>query len=156
MKKQKQNANPIELLNIYYDEWKYRLDRFRKQMVQSFIVIFFVITLPISISFFNNVQIPHAIPLLLFPISGLCLSFVFLFYCLSESSRIATLRNKITQIISDNFPEKYLKYPCTSSTTKNFSLFKMSMAVWIPIGLTIVNIIISAIMIYLIVNNEIT
>ena len=53
MKKEKQNINTIELLNIYYDEWKYRLDRFRKQMAQSFIVIFFVITLPISISFFN-------------------------------------------------------------------------------------------------------
>ena len=31
----------------------------------------------------------------------------------------------------------------------------MNMTVWIPIGLTIVEIIISAIMIYLIINNEI-
>ena len=156
MGKKKQNANPIELLNIYYDEWKYRLDRFRKQMVQSFIVIFFVITLPISISFFNNIQIPHAIPLLLYPISGLCFSFLFLFYCLSESSSLTTLRNKITLIISDNFPEQYLKYPCSPNSPKHFSLFKMNMTVWIPIGLTIVEIIISAIMIYLIINNEIT
>lgn len=155
MGKRKQNANPIELLNIYYDEWKYRLDRFRKQMVQSFIVIFFVITLPISISFFNNIKIPNALPLLLFPISGLCLSFVFLFYCLSESSRIITLRDKITLIIRDNFPEQYLKYPCSQNSSKHFSLFKLSMTIWIPIGLTIVEIIISAIMIYLIVNNAI-
>lgn len=153
MKKEKQNINTIELLNIYYDEWKYRLDRFRKQMTQSFIVIFFVITLPISISFFNNIKIPNAIPLLLFPISGLCLSFVFLFYCLSESSRIATLRNKITLIIIDNFPDKYLKYPHSQNSSKHFSLFKISMTIWVPMGLTIVEIVISAIMIYLITNN---
>ena len=109
MGKRKQNTNLIELLNLYYDEWKYRLDRFRKQMTQSFIVIFFVITLPISIRFFNNIKIPDAIPLLLFPLSGVCLSFIFLFYCLSESSRITTLKNKIKLIINDNFPEKYHK-----------------------------------------------
>lgn len=155
MGKRKQNTNPIELLNLYYDEWKYRLDRFRKQMTQSFIVIFFVITLPISIRFFNNIKIPDAIPLLLFPLSGVCLSFIFLFYCLSESSRITTLKNKIKLIINDNFPEKYHKYQYLQYDTKHFSFFKISMKIWIPIGLTIVEIIISAIMVYLITNKAI-
>lgn len=154
--KNKKNNNNIDLLNIYYDEWKYRLDRFRKQMTQSFIVIFFTSTLPISISFFNNIHIPSAIPFMLFPISGICLTMTFLLYCLSEASRIATLRKKISLIISDNFPKQYTKYPSSSSNNqKHFSLLKMSMPVWIPIMLSVIEIVIAVIMIYLIANNAI-
>lgn len=32
--------NNIELLKLYYDEWKYRLDNFRKHMTQLVILIF--------------------------------------------------------------------------------------------------------------------
>ena len=32
--------NNIELLKLYYDEWKYRLDNFRKHLLQTSIVIF--------------------------------------------------------------------------------------------------------------------
>lgn len=147
--------NNIELLKLYYDEWKYRLDNFRKHMTQLVILIFFTSSLPITVNIFNDIQIPK-MPLLVFPISGLLLSIVFLWYCFSEASRIATLDLKIKLIISENFPVPYAKTALIHMSNKKiFAIFNKRMTIWVPLALTIIEVCIAVFMIYLIQNDAI-
>lgn len=71
--------NNISLLKLYYDEWKYRLDNYRKQIYKIIIVIFFTTTLPISIGIFDKVIIPN-IALTIYPLLGLVLTYSFFLY----------------------------------------------------------------------------
>lgn len=147
--------NNIELLKLYYDEWKYRLDNFRKQLLQASIVIFFTSSLPITINLFNDVKIPR-MPLILFPIAGIGLTIIFMAYCLAEASRINTLDSQIKLIIKENFSSQYHKnslIPVISNKPLKFLCKKMT--IWIPIALACFEIIIAIFMILLIYNDAI-
>lgn len=146
-------TNNLELLKIYYDEWKYRLDHMRKQLVQFYVVIFFTTTLPITIGLFDGVIMPN-LPLIVFPICGILLTIIFLLYCMSEAARIKSLDSKIKLIIEDNFPRKYSKTvlrPINNSTKKAPFIYKWPMTAWIPLFLAIAEFILAGVMLYLII-----
>ena len=148
--------NNSELLKIYYDEWKYRLDHMRKQLIQSYIVIFFTTTLPITIGVFEGITIPN-LPLIIFPVTGILLTMVFLLYCMSEAARIKSLDMKIKLIIKENFPQQYSKTKLTTvikHSKKEPTIYKWSMTAWIPIIMAIAELILAGIMLYLIIGEK--
>lgn len=138
--------NNISLLKLYYDEWKYRLDNYRKQIYKIIIVIFFTTTLPISIGIFDKVIIPN-IALTIYPLLGLVLTIVFFVYCCAESSRICALDKLIKLIISDTFDNKYKKDNLQPIFIKKFLFFhKMRITIWLPIILMALELVIVCIM----------
>ena len=103
--------NMLELLKLYYEEWKFRQENLWKRIIQFFVIIFFTSTLPISIKVFdssNEIVIPNKL-LIFFPIAGIFLTIFFLWFCLAESIRINTNDTKIKLIINNLFPPAYGK-----------------------------------------------
>ncbi len=83
----------IELLKLYWEEWKFRQENLWKRIIQFFVINFFTSTLPLTVNMFS-VHLPN-VSLLIFPVSGILLVLFFLWFCLSESTRIRTcLKNK--------------------------------------------------------------
>ena len=151
---QKDDNNNITLLNIYYDEWKYRLDNFRKQIYKLIVVIFFTTTLPITINLFNEIKLPN-VSLYVFPITGFLLTIIFVFYCLAEATRIASLDKKIKLIIKNHCRNEYCKdklEPILGKKSNKF--FEKKMTVWMPLALALLEVILVATMIYLITTNS--
>lgn len=149
-------TNNLELLKIYYDEWKYRLDHMRKQLLQSYVVIFFTTTLPITIGIFDGITLPN-LPLIVFPICGILLTIVFLLYCMSEAARIKSLNLKIKLIIKENFPRRYSKTilrPFVNSTKKTPAIYIWPMTAWIPLIMAIAEFILAGVMLYLIIGKK--
>ncbi len=155
MSEEKEREHNVELLKIYLDEWKYRLDKFRNHLGQIVVLIFFTSSLPITVNIFGDIEIPN-IPLAVFPITGILFSVVFLVYCLSEAARIATLDTQIKLIIRDNFSEKYAKTALVPIMNgKLAKILNHRMAIWVPISLALIEVIIAVVMIILIFNNAI-
>jgi len=150
------------LLNIYWEEWKFRQENLWKRIIQFYVIIFFVSTLPITVKVFDRVDISFFNYLLTFPIAGLLLTLFFLWFCLSESSRINSVDDKIKKIINDNYPEKYQKSKLIPFTKKSreagketFKCFQWRMAIWVPIFLSVTQTIISVTIFILIITGKI-
>lgn len=145
----------IELLKLYWDEWKFRQEALWKRIIQFFCVIFFVSTLPITINMFS-ISLPD-VPLLVFPIVGILLAVFFWWFCLSESIRINSIDAKIKKIIQDSFPAEYSKttlVPFSKQSKGVAPVFYWRMAIWVPISLSIMQIIVAISMIYFVVTNK--
>lgn len=140
----------LALLNLYYDEWKFRVEGLWKRIMQFFIIIFFVSTFPITINAFNGLAMPK-MPIIFFPISGIALTVFYLVFCLSESSRISSIDNKVKQIITNRFPDYHKnELPSFSGKKRAFFVFRWRMAIWVPCFLSVIQIIIACTIIYLI------
>lgn len=147
----------LELLKLYWDEWKFRQENLWKRMIQFMIIIFFTSTLPITISAFS-ISLPN-VSLLLFPIVGLLLIVFFLWFCLSETVRIGAIDSKVKQILKDIFPEEYVKTSLKSLTNPQkqpLPIFRWRMTIWVPISLSFMQLLVAASMIYLIATNKLT
>ena len=95
-------------------------------------------------------------PLILFPIAGICLTVIFMAYCLAEASRINTLDSQIKLIIKDNFSSQYHKNSLIPVITKKpLKFLSKKMTIWIPIALACFEIIIAIFMMLLIYNDAI-
>ena len=140
----------IELLKIYYDEWKFRQQSIWKRMTLFFVVIFFVSTLPITINNFQNIKLPAINPVL-FPICGIALSLFYLWFFLAEGQRITAIDILIRNIIKNNFPKTYTKIMLPN----NHKLFTCRMVTYVPIILSCFEIGIAICMIILIQNQMI-
>ena len=147
--------NYLELLKIYYDEWKYRHEHFWKTLVRFFVVIFFTSTLPITIQVFNGAVIPN-IPLAIFPITGILLTILYLWYSLSESLRLNAVNVTMTAMIRDLFP-KYERAKLVSFIDEGkvaHTIFYMRIALWIPVLFSVIEILISIAMLALVFTNS--
>lgn len=145
----------LELLKLYWEEWKFRQEGLWKRMIQFMIIIFFTSTLPITISAFS-ISLPN-VSLLIFPIVGLLLVVFFLWFCLSEAVRINAIDSIIKQILEDSFPEKYVKTSLKSLTNHQkqpLPIFRWRMTIWIPVSLSLMQLLVVTSMIYLIVTNK--
>lgn len=141
------------LINLYFDEWKFRQEGMWKRITQFFVILFFVSTLPITIGAFDGVMLPN-ISKLAFPISGIILTIFFLWFCLSESIRINSIDAQIKNIIKDTYGDKYLKNKLVP-LTKHFQdkghtlkIFTWRMAIWVPVVLSTVQILIAIFVLY--------
>lgn len=143
--------NMLELLKLYYAEWRFRQESLWKRIIQFFVIIFFTSTLPISIKIFdssNEIKIPDNL-LTLFPITGIFLTIFFLWFCLAESIRINTIDTKIKLIINSLFPSTYGKnglVPLIRRSRDVLPIFKWRMAIWVPIFLSAIELLISIFM----------
>ena len=147
----------IELLKLYWDEWKFRQEGLWKRILQFFVINFFVSTLPISIKLFS-ISLPK-VSLLIFPIVRMMLTVFFLWFCLSESIRITSIDTKIKKIICDLFSEQYAKttlVPLIKRSKKVSPIFYWRMATWLPISLSIMQTIVAISMIYLVVADKLS
>lgn len=136
----------IELLQIYYDEWKFRQESLWKRLIQFFVIIFFVTTLPVTINAFGKITLP-AIPLVVFPILGIALSLFFTLFFLCEAARINAVNRKVYTIIEDNYDKKYLKSSLPPFSKKRelegkdaWKLLQGRMSIWVPVTLAIMQI----------------
>lgn len=145
-------SDNIELLKLYWDEWKFRQEGLWKRIIQFMIIIFFTSTLPITISNFS-ISLPK-ISLFTFPIVGILLTLFFLLFCLSESVRIKAIDTLIKQILSNSFPEDYVKKSLKSlfnDEKEAHWIFRSRMSIWVPISLSVMQLIIAFSMIYLVI-----
>ena len=130
----------IELLKLYYDEWKFREEDLWKKAVQMLIVIFFTSTLPITIGVFGGVNIGN-IPLYLFPVSGILLTIFFLVFYLSNSLRIKAVDQKRRKIISMVYGHAFSSYdlpPLLKKSKKSSRIFRARITIWVPVVLSLI------------------
>lgn len=148
-----ETEHAIKLLELYYAEWKFRVENFWKRLIQFFVIIFFVSTFPITVNLWNGLYIPGY--QLIFPCAGILMTFLFLWFALSDATRINSSNLRIKTIIRDVFPERYNTTSLASLFSDDkpaASIFKPKIDAWFPIVLAIFELIISTIMIILIQN----
>ena len=151
----------IELLKLYYEEWKFRQEELWKKAIQLLVIIFFTSTLPITISVFGSISISN-IPMWVFPGFGILLTFFFLWYFLSKSLRINAIDAKrkrvIEMVFGNGFTDDDL-LPFLERNRENkkepLIIFKWRMSIWVPVILSAIEIAISIIMIILICFNKV-
>lgn len=152
-------TDKVELLKLFYEDWKFRQENLWKKFMQFFVIIFFTSTLPISISVFNNARLPELdYAIFIFPVSGIFLTIFLLWYCISEAVRIKAIDDKIQGIICECFGEKYKKSGMKSvfrDAKEAHPLFCKKMAVWVPITLSIFELIIAFLMLFLIITQKV-
>lgn len=146
----------IELLKIYYEEWKFRQENLWKRMILFFVIIFFVSTLPTTAYMFDGLRLPK-VSAAIFPICGLLLSVFYIWYCFAESYRINAVNNLMKKIIEANFSVEYTKMGLTSFLEHKggnkklpLKIFTWRMAIWVPIFLTVVEVLVAVGMLVLI------
>lgn len=144
----------LELLKIYYEEWKFRQENLWKRMRLFFVAIFLVSTLPITAYMFDGLKLPQ-VSAMIFPICGLVLSVFYIWYCLAESYRINAVDNLIKRIIRANYPIEYTKTDLVllaHHTEKKilYKIFTWRMVIWIPVFLTFFEVIVAVAMLVLI------
>jgi len=154
-------SESIQILNMYFEEWKYRHENFWKRLTQFTAVIFFTNTLPITFRIFENLTLPN-MPMLFFPICGAVLSVLCLLFCWSENSRLVAVDKTIKRILGDGFGEKYLKddpalfnNDARNQRLKKLSFFKWRIGTWVPLVMTILQLALSGLVIYLIAAQKI-
>lgn len=131
----------FRILELYYNEWKYRLDNVRKHTIQVYSVILITTTLPLTIGIFNGIKLPESIPTYCFPTVGILFTVIAAWYFNAEAKRIRLLDDKIHLIISNYFPKDYrkeyigrtssLKTPKTEWITITLGLVELLLAVYI-------------------------
>ena len=145
----------LELFKIYKEEAQYRHENLWKRLIQFFIIIFFTSTLPITIHIFGEMTLP-AIPLSIFPITGMFLTAFYLWYSLSESIRMKMLDLAIKAMMEDLIPEKYRIGKLTSLVNENrkaHPIFYLRISVWVPVFFSVIEFAVSVFMLILIYTN---
>ena len=153
----------IELIKLYYEEWKFRQEELWKKTTQLLIIIFFTSTLPVTIKFLGPNYDISGIPILVFPIAGILLTVFFCWYFLSNASRINALDVKRKKVIEKCFGEGLGKDDIQPFLPKNvannkrpLSIIKWRMSIWVPIFLSCIELLISIAMIILIFQGAIS
>ena len=150
----------INVLNIYFEDWKYRHENFWKRLNQFTVIIFFTTTLPITFRIFDNLTLPD-MSLLFFPICGILLSIMCLFFCWSENCRLVAVDKTIKKILKIGIGERYTKEPISlfnneklNHRFEKFPFFKWRIGTWVPLVITILQIALAILVICLIVKHR--
>lgn len=136
----------LQLLALYHDEWKFRHTNFWRRVPTFFALIFIVSTFPITAQFIFSAE-PETltgIPLVLFPVVGIALTLLFLWFCLSEAVRMNSVGDKMRAIINDHFAPRYQKidlppllaWKDKQKHNRAARLFRMRMSLWVPFSLS--------------------
>lgn len=88
----------IEIVKIYFDEWKYRHESFWKRLLFFIIITFFATSMPITYSIFENLMLPN-IPMVFFPFCGIILALLSYWISIAEYYRLAAVSGTIDSII---------------------------------------------------------
>ena len=145
----------IAVLSLYCDEWKYRHENFWKRLIQFSIIIFFTTTLPITFRVFSDLKLPD-VPLKIFPTCGICFTILFLLFCLSENGRLVAISKTIDRLrvrISPNYTKDSFSLCSNAKVDKivsKFPFFHWRIGTWLPIVLSIIQIILAFYVLHLI------
>lgn len=112
MNKNETTSNPlsseydttISLLNLYYSESNYRSQVLWSQIFRFYYAILIIILLP-NMSTFFQITLPN-IPIIVFRIIGILLSFSFLYVSFGYAIRLQAI-NDTYQNLLDELPKKY-------------------------------------------------
>lgn len=154
----------IELLKIYYDEFKFRQETLWKRRIQFFVIIFLVSTFPTVSKMIspNNDYLPN-ISYILFPLTGIILTIFFVWYSVAEAVRIKSIDSIIRKIIDDNYlrysknhPDNKLKsiFCDTEQQKLAHPIFVARMAKVITIIFALIELCISILMLWIILNDK--
>lgn len=134
----------FKLLELYYNEWKHRLDNVRKHTIQVYSVVLITTTLPLTIGIFNGIKLPKSIPTYCFPLVGILFTLIAAWYFRAEAKRIRVLDDKIHLIISNYFPKDYHK-----EYIGRTSSLKIPKTEWITVTLGLVELLLDLYVLYL-------
>lgn len=146
------NSTSLEIVKIYFDEWKYRHENFWKRLTQFAIITFFTSSMPITYRVFGRLELP-SISMLFFPICGIILAFVSCVFCLSEYKRLDAVGNTIKRIIDAHWGKSLDREELTQN--KLGKIFRMKIGVWIPCALMVMQIVLASLIIWMIAINRI-
>lgn len=156
MEQMEHKVDENNLLQIYFDEWKFRQESLWKRMIQFLVINFFITTMPITVTAFSGVKLPSSVGFYVYPICGIAISVIFFVFCLSESYRINSIDRLCKKIISDTLP-KYEKRGLVSFDNAKADrgvmapkLFQKPMAVWVPTLFAVLQIVLAISMIFII------
>lgn len=147
------HSTSLELVKMYYDEWKYRHENFWKRLIQFAIITFFTTSMPITYHIFDGLVLPR-ISQLLFPICGIILAFIGSILCLSEYKRLEAVGNTIKRIIEDDFGEEYAKEELTAQEWLK-KIINTKIGIWIPCILMVMQLALACLIIWMIIVNRI-
>lgn len=153
----------IELLKIYYDEFKFRQETVWKRRIQFFVIIFFISTFPTASKVISPDKdyLPD-INYILFPVIGIILTLFFAWYSLAEAVRIKSVDSIIKKIIDDhyfcyskNHPDNELKSLfCDNDQQKAHPIFVVRMTTVITIIFALIELCVSILMLWIILNDK--
>ncbi len=118
----------MQLLELYWEEWKYRHENFWKRMTQFFIAIAFLSVLPLIYQSFIDEAIKlNQFSLSILPGLSIVLSLFFLWYGFSESVRLIAVNEKINALTRENFEGR--SFLLISVTARRFLKIRISKVV---------------------------
>lgn len=112
----------ISLLNIYIAEWIHRDQIIWSQIFKFFYAILIIILLP-NLALHFDLTLPN-LPIFIFRIIGLLLSFVFLYISLGYAIRLQAISDTYKDII-ETLPVKYQRKSIKDIKLKNISIGKL-------------------------------
>ncbi len=114
----------ISLLNLYLAEWIQRDQITWSQIFKIFYAILIIILLP-NLALHFNLELPN-LPILIFRIIGLFLSFIFLYISLGYAMRLQAISDTYRDIIK-KLPEEYQRKSVKDIKFKNKFIGKIFM-----------------------------
>ena len=147
------HATALEIVKMYFDEWKYRHENFWKRLTQLAVITFFTSSMPITYRIFAGMTLPR-ISMMFFPICGIILAFASGLLCLAEYKRLEAVDNTIKHIIAEQFGKSCAKEERTAKKLWEKAINK-KIGIWVPCTLTIMQLVLAGIMIWMIAANRI-
>lgn len=144
-------CNAFDIINMYFDEWKYRHENFWKRLTQFTVITFFTTTMPVTYCILGDFKLPD-IPMIFFPICGAVLALLSLLFCLSENSRLMTVDNTIRELVREHFGESFCKHPISNG--KMEMVFRWRIGIWIPSVITVLQMLLVGFVIWMICSNK--
>lgn len=112
----------ISLLGIYFSEWHHRSQTLWSQTFKFYYAILIIILLPNLVDYFK-LQIPN-LPIVIFRIIGLFLSFVFLYVSIGYAIRLQSVGITYQKLIN-KLPEEYRREKIENIAIKNIHIGKI-------------------------------
>ena len=94
----------LTLMNIYYMEWEHRDTLMWQQVCTLFFAVFIIILLPFAKIW--DITLTDKIPKVIFPITGILLSFIFLYITIQYAKRLSKSGETYRELI-EHLPEEF-------------------------------------------------
>lgn len=146
------NSTSLEIVKMYFDEWKYRHENFWKRLTQFAIITFFTSSMPITYRIFQSIVLPR-ISMLFFPVCGIILALVSWLFCLSEYKRLEAVNNRMNSIIKTKLGEGYAKQELTDKKLRE-RIFNARIGIWLPGTIMVMQMALAGLIIWIILTNR--
>lgn len=119
--KDKKDDNDLELINILYDEWKFRLSQYWSLTYQTILLSFILFFAPyLKDAWGTNIL---NLPNFIFPIAGIIFSIATCFVGVIEMKKINTIKNSIKCYISTHLQNVQTPYNYNNPLHHNLPIY---------------------------------